>query len=104
VSSLAASHLGERLAHLVQEQATGAGQPHVVRGAVEQPNPKLALEPADLLAERRLRDVLALGRPPEVQLLSQCHEVAQLTELHHRLQPLPRPVPRQRRGRPILPS
>jgi hypothetical protein len=75
-------HLGEGLAHLVEEEATGAGQPHVVRGAVEQPSPQLAFEPADLLAERRLCDVLALGRPPKVQLLGERDEIPQLTEFH----------------------
>ena len=39
---------------------------------------ELALEPLHLLAQRRLDDVLPLGRPAEVQLLRQGHEVAKL--------------------------
>jgi hypothetical protein len=36
-----------------------------------------------LLADRRLDDVQALGRPPEMQLFGEHDEVVQLAELHH---------------------
>ena len=42
----------------------------------------LLLEHPQLVAERRLRHVQALGRPAEVQLLSHRDEVAQLAYLH----------------------
>ena len=45
--------------------------------AVEQADADLALEPGDLLAQRRLGDVQSFGRSPEVQLLREHHERAQ---------------------------
>ena len=44
------------------------------------------VQPLHLLAQRRLDDVLPLGRPAEVQLLRQRHEVAKLPKLHARRQ------------------
>ena len=44
--------------------------------------PDLLLEPADLLRERRLGDVLARRGPREVLLLSERDEVAQLSKFH----------------------
>jgi hypothetical protein len=51
-------------------------------GPREQLHPELALELADLLAERRLRDAEPRGGAAEVQLLRDRHEVPQVPELH----------------------
>ena len=58
----------------------------MVGAALEQADAQLALQPLDLLAQRRLDDVLPLGRPAEVQLLRQRHEIAKLSQLHTRRQ------------------
>ena len=68
----------------VEEHAAGLGQLHPAAGAVEDLYPQLLLEPPDLLAQCGLGDVLTLGRPPEVQLLSDSDEVPQLAQLHRR--------------------
>jgi hypothetical protein len=57
--------------------AAGAGRAAPIVGRVGQ----LAFQALELLAEGGLDDVLALGCPPEVQLLGQRHEEAQLTKL-----------------------
>jgi hypothetical protein len=44
--------------------------------------PELALEVADLLRQRRSRNVKPLRGPTEMQLLGNRNEVAQLAELH----------------------
>ena len=51
-------------------------------GAVEELDAELLLELADLLAYCRLRDVQALRRAAEVQLLGDGDEVPQVTEFH----------------------
>jgi hypothetical protein len=58
----------------------------MVRAAFEESDAQLTLQPLHLLAQRRLHDVLSLGRPAEVQLLRQCYEVAKLPKLHARRQ------------------
>jgi hypothetical protein len=50
--------------------------------ALEQPDAELGLELAHLLADRRLRDVEALGGAAEVQLLRDGDEVPKVTEFH----------------------
>ena len=66
------------LPRLDQEDDAGGGQRDVVGAALEQPDAELALQPLHLLAQRRLDDVLPLGRPAEVQLLRQRYEIAKL--------------------------
>ena len=73
-----ALHVGEDLPGLDQEHGAGGGQRDVVGAALEEADAELALEPLDLLAQRGLDDVLPLGRPAEVQLLRQRHEIAKL--------------------------
>lgn len=58
------------------------GESHAVGVAVEQLNAELSLEHADLLAQRGLAHPETLRRPAEVQLLSDCDEVAEVTEFH----------------------
>jgi hypothetical protein len=74
--------LGEHLADLAEEGAPGGGELDAARAAHEQLGAHLLLEVADLPAERRLGDVQPRGRPPEVQLLGDGHEVAEVAELH----------------------
>jgi hypothetical protein len=66
------------LPRLDQERRPGSGQRDMVRAAFQQADAQLAFQPLDLLAQRRLHDVLPLSRPAEVQLLRQRHEVAKL--------------------------
>jgi hypothetical protein len=74
--------VGQDLPGLGEEPDAGRGQLDVPGGARDQPDAERPLEALHLLAQRRLDDVLAGGGPAEVQLLGQCHEVAQLPELH----------------------
>jgi hypothetical protein len=49
---------------------------------VEQRDAQLPLQPADLLAHRRLSDVQALGGPAEMPLLGDGDHVAELAQFH----------------------
>ena len=71
-------HVRQDLPRLDQEHHPGCGQRDMVRAAFEEADAQLTLQPLYLLAQRRLHDVLPLGRPAEVQLLRQRHEVAKL--------------------------
>ena len=55
---------------------------HPPGGPLDQGEPDLLLEPADLLGERGLGDVLARRRPREVPLIGERDEVAQLPKFH----------------------
>ena len=65
-----------------EERLAGGRQLDPALVAQQQRRPDLLLELADLLAQRRLRHVQALGRAAEVQLLGDDDEVAQVAELH----------------------
>ena len=65
-----------------QERLAGRGQLDLALVAQQQRRADLLLELADLLAQRRLGHVQALGRAAEVQLLGDDDEVAQVAELH----------------------
>ncbi len=54
---------------LDQEHRPGGGQRNMMRAAFQQADPELTFQPLHLLAQRRLHDVLPLGRPAEMQLL-----------------------------------
>ena len=47
--------------------------------------PDLLLEPADLLGQRRLGDVLALGGAGEVALVGERDEVPELSQIHKQI-------------------
>lgn len=49
-----------------------------MRRPVEQLGAQVSLQAPDLIAERGLRDVRALGRAAEMQLLGECHDETQL--------------------------
>ena len=51
---------------------------------MEEADAEILLEPADLLAERRLRDVKALCGATEVQLFGDGDEVPKVAKLHER--------------------
>ena len=59
----------------------GGGQRDRAVPAAQQLDPKVALQPADALAEGRLGDVDALGRPRHAELLRDGEEVAQVEEV-----------------------
>jgi hypothetical protein len=68
----------EDLPRLDQEHDPGGGQRDMVGAALEEADAELAFQPLDLLAQRRLDDVLPVGGPAEVQLLRQGHEIPKL--------------------------
>ena len=51
---------------------------------MEEADAEILLEPANLLTERRLRDVQALRGAPEVQLFRDGDEVTEVAKLHGR--------------------
>src|SRR5262249_13882443 len=77
-----ALRLREHLAHLVGEGLARRRDLDASLRAMEECEPQLLLELADLLAERWLRDAEPARGAPEVQLLRHGEEVAQVTELH----------------------
>jgi hypothetical protein len=60
---------------LLQEEQTGIRQADAALGAVKELRPELLLKAFDLVAQRGLGHVQPLGRPAEVQLLSNSHEI-----------------------------
>ena len=65
-----------------QERVTGLGRLHAAPDAHEQRDAQLALEPADLLRERRLCQAEHLGGRAERALLVGLAEVGELLEVH----------------------
>ena len=65
-----------------QEGAAGVGQADAARMAHEQGGVDLALERADLLAERRLLHAQLLGRARDVALMGDGDEVAEMAQFH----------------------
>jgi hypothetical protein len=72
-------HLSQDLPRLGQEHHPGSGQPDMVGAAFQEAYPQLTLKPLDLLAQRRLDDVLPGGCAAEVEFLGQGYEIAKLT-------------------------
>ena len=81
-------HRGQYCSGLREEPRTRRRQPDSPRRPVEQADSQLALEPGQLLAHRRLPDRQGLRSAAEVQVLRDCDEVLELTQLH--LPSLPR--------------
>ena len=73
--------LAQDRAHPIEECVAGDGQLDAMRRAQQQRAAEQLLERTDLPAERRLGDVEALGRPPEVELLGDGNEGAQVAQL-----------------------
>ena len=82
ISALAASTSDEDPAGPGHQRAPGLGDRHAPGGPLDQGQPDLLLEPADLLGQRGLRDVLARGGAGEVLLVGQRDQVAQLAKFH----------------------
>jgi hypothetical protein len=61
----------------------GVGQAHRAARAVREHHAELVLEPADVAAERGLRDAEPYRGATEVQLGGQRLERAQVAQLHH---------------------
>ena len=72
---------GERRPGVRQRGLAGGGQPHGATRPVQQRLSELAFQPLDLGADRRLRDVDALGRAGEVGLLGDGDEVLELPQV-----------------------
>src|SRR5438105_168078 len=66
----------EQVACFGHERGAGGRQFHAALGAVEQPHAQAPFQQRDGLRERRLRDVQALRRAAEVQLLGDGDELA----------------------------
>jgi aryl-alcohol dehydrogenase-like predicted oxidoreductase len=66
---------------LAEQQPAGVGRDRAVAPAVEEPDAELGLQALDGVAQRRLADVEAFGGTPEVALVGDREEVAQLASL-----------------------
>jgi hypothetical protein len=73
---------GEDLAPALEEHRAGRSELDAARGPVGQRFAELGLKAADLLRQRRLGDVKALGGAAEVPLLGDRDEVAEVSQLH----------------------
>ena len=73
--------LVEQAAGFVEQHATGLGELDAALGADQERRADLALEGADLHAERRLRDVEPPRGAAEMQLLGDGHEVAKAAQV-----------------------
>ncbi len=75
--------MSENDARIVEESAARIGQLDPARLAPEQLHVELALEGANLLAERRLLDAQPRGGARDVALFRYGNEVTQVTQLHY---------------------
>ena len=69
-------------ARLLHEHAARVGELHLALGAVEQLDPELFFELADLMTERRLAEMQPFGGAAEVQGFCERHDVAKVSQLH----------------------
>ena len=74
--------VGENLPGVGEKALAGFGKGYPTAVALEQGYPKLAFQGLDLLGQRRLADVQALGGPGEVELFGDGDEVAQMAQFH----------------------
>ena len=74
--------LGEDPPGARDEQLAGVGDRNAARRALDEREADLLLQPADLLGQCGLSDVLTSGGAREVALLGERDEVAQLAEFH----------------------
>ncbi len=82
ISVCAASSSASTRRARATSSVAGLGHLHPARRPVDQAQPELVLEPADLLRQRRLGDVLTRRRAREVTFLGQRDEVAELAQFH----------------------
>jgi len=69
-------------APVVQQRTSGFAQPHAAPVPHEQVGPQFPFQRDDLLGQSRSGDVHPLGGAPEVQLLGDRDEIAQLPQFH----------------------
>ena len=91
----------EDRACVLEEALARGGERHPAPVAGEQCDAELALERADLLAQRRLRDMQPRRRPMEMQLLGHRDEVTKMPQLHRRH---PTPARAMRDNPPRMPD
>jgi hypothetical protein len=84
VSVAANANAASTLPRLLGQDVCRQGRPHGAARPGEELDPELALELADRLRERRLRDVEALGGTAEVKLLVDRKEIPQLPNVNSR--------------------
>ena len=78
----------QNLSAPLEQYLAGGRELDAARGAVQERLAELGLEAADLLGERRLRDVKPRGGSAEMPLLGDGDEVAQMPELHDSAWPI----------------
>lgn len=67
---------------MAEQRFAGRGDPYLARQAFEQGGLQFLFQVGDLVAERRLHDVAALGGAGEVALFGQGHAELELFEVH----------------------
>ncbi len=72
----------QHLACVHQQRLTGCGRPHLPRQALEQRCAQFLLKMGDLVTERGLHHVAALGGTGETALFGQRHGEFELLEIH----------------------
>ncbi|MCY1547466.1 hypothetical protein D9M68_835300 [compost metagenome] len=77
----------QRRRHVAAQDLAGLRHAHALAAAVEQWRAQFLLELPDLVRQRRLRHVQALGRARETAGLGQGVEVAQVPQFHVRVHP-----------------
>ena len=74
--------VGQHPVGVLLEDGTGVGEPHLPGGPLEQSHAHVPFELPDMLAHRGLGDAQPARRPPEVQLLGDGDERAQVAQFH----------------------
>jgi hypothetical protein len=76
--------MAQRQLRLAEKRHAGFGGRDALGGALQQPGGKLALKPADLLAQRRLHQVQVQRRAADAAEFDHPHKIPQLPQFHGR--------------------